>query len=288
MAVDFRDRSLTAVDGTRIAYRVFGHGPRHLVICNGYGGSFGSWNAIAPHLAPHVTALVWDYRGQHRSEVPPPEALTIDHNVADLQALRIAEGIDRFTLCGWSVGVQVALAAYRAEPNPVDGLILLNGAHERILSHVFGGRLGRFARPTMRAAERVLPRVAPRLRPAARRLLASPRLLPALDRIGAVRNQPADLPEAMQQFIDLDFAAFCRMVQLADGQTTEDWLHEIDVPTLIIASAGDALTPPPVMRRAYARIPDARYHEFPDGTHYTVLEHPEAVARLFVEHLDRL
>lgn len=288
MTVEFHDRFLTSYDGTRIAYRRFGDGPRTLVICNGYGGSFGSWNAIAPHLAPHVTAYVWDYRGQHRSDVPGPEALTIAHQVGDLQALLAEEGIDRFTLCGWSVGVQVALAAWRADPNPVDGLILLNGAHERILRHVVGGRLGRLARPSMRVAERWLPRIAPGLRPVARRLIRSARLLPALDRIGAVRNQPADLPEAMEQFIDLDFGAFFRMVQLADQQATEEWLHEIDIPTLVIASAKDALTPPSVMRRAYARIPQAWYHEFPDGTHYTVLEHPEAVAELVVQHLARL
>ncbi len=288
MNVEYRDRFLESFDGTRIAYRVFGEGPRTLVICNGYGGSFGSWNAIAPYLAPHVTALVWDYRGQHRSDVPGPEALTIAHQVADLQALLAEEGIERFTLCGWSVGVQVALAAWRADPHPVDGLILLNGAHERILQHVVGGRLGRLARPSMRAAERWLPRIAPGLRPIARRVIRSRRLLPALDRIGAVRNRPADLPEAMEQFIDLDLGTFCRMVQLADEQTTEAWLHEVDIPTLVIASAKDALTPPSVMRRAYARIPRAWYHEFPEGTHYTVLEYPADVAELMLEHFARL
>lgn len=282
------ERELIAADGTRIVYRILGRGPRWLVVCNGYGGSFGSWDAVAPRIADDVTMLVWDYRGQHRSGMPSRDALTLDHQVADLRALLAAEGIGRHALLGWSVGVQVALAAWRDDPDPVDGLILLNGAHERILTHIMGGRLGRFATPAVRAAGRWLPRVAPALRPVVRRLIHSEGMLPFLDRIGAVRNRPPMLPEAMQQFIDLDFGAFFHMVALAQNQRTEDWLYQIDVPTLIIASGDDMLTPPSVMRRAYARIPRAWYHEFPDGTHYTVMEYPEQVARLIVEHMGRL
>lgn len=282
------ERSLTVADGTRIVYRTFGHGPRWLVICNGYGGSFGSWDGVEPFIASRVTALVWDYRGQHRSGMPQRDALTLDHQVDDLRALLAAEGIERYTLMGWSVGVQVALAAWRDDPDPVDGLILLNGAHERLLTHIMGGRLGGLMRPAVRAAGRWLPRVAPALRPVVRRLIRSEGLLPFLDRIGAVRNRPENLPEAIEQFIDLDFGAFFHMVALADMQRTEAWLHEIDVPTLVVASGADVLTPPSVMRRAYARIPRAWYHEFPDGTHYTVMEYPEQVARLIVEHLERL
>lgn len=284
-----REGTLTSFDGTRIAWRTWGAGPRWLVVCNGYGGSFGSWNAIAPHLGAHCRVLVWDYRGQHRSGIPGDVgALGIEHHVRDLDVLLEAHGIDRFTLCGWSVGVQVALAAYRAWPDRVDGLILLNGAHERILSHVGGGRARRFAAPGLRIAQRLAPRAVPILRPVVRRIARSRGLLPLLDRIGAVRNRPADLPEAIEQFADLDFATFLRMVQLAEGHETESWLHEVAVPTLVIASARDALTPPSVMRRAYARIPEARYHEFADGTHYTVLEYPIEVARLMVDHFGRL
>lgn len=283
------DRSLYSADGTRIVYRVWGEGDRWLVICNGYGGTFGSWNAIAPLLSPHVRVLVWDYRGQHRSDTPTDRRrLTIDDHLDDLDALLAANGITRFTLLGWSVGVQVALSAWRAHRSRVDGLILMSGMHERVVHNVMGGRARMLMRPTLRAVGRIGPRVMPMVRRALRPALASPRLLPTLDRLGAVRNQPADLPEAIQQFVDLDLNVFVQMVLLADRHETEDWLHQIDVPTLVLAGGKDMLSPPQVMRRAFTRIPTSVYRELPEATHYAVMEYPEVVARHFIEHFARL
>lgn len=280
-------KTLPGHDGTRLAYTTWGRGDRWLIICNGYGGTFGSWDAARPHLEPHLRVLIWDYRGQHNSHVPADrQALTIGDHVRDLQTILAAEGIDRFAICGWSVGVQVALATWRAMPERVTALILLAGAHERILHHILGGRARRFAAPSLRATTRLAPALLPILRPAARRLSRARALLPALHLARLVRNHPREFPAAMAAFIELDFPTFLHMAALADAHETESWLAEVTAPTLIIAGGRDALTPPSVMRRAHARIPAARYHEIADATHYAILEYPREIARLVLNHLD--
>lgn len=273
-------------DGTRLAYTTWGRGDRWLVVCNGYGGTFGSWEAARPHLEDQLRVLIWDYRGQHNSAIPADRAaLRIDDHVRDLRALLAAEGIDRFALCGWSVGVQVALAAWRAMPERVDALVLLAGAHERILHHVLGGKARRFAARAVRATARLAPALLPVVRPAARRLSRAPALLPALHLARVVRNHPREFPAAMAAFIELDFPTFLHMATLADDHETESWLAEVDVPTLLIAGGRDVLTPPAVMRRAHDRIPAARWHAIDDATHYAILEYPREIARLILDHL---
>lgn len=280
------EKTLPGHDGTPLVYTTWGHGDRWLVICNGYGGTFGSWAAARPHLEDSVRVLIWDYRGQHRSGIPASrDALHIADHVRDLELLLAAEGIDRFSLCGWSVGVQVALAAWRAHRDRVDALILLAGAHERILWHVLGGKVRRFAARGLRLTARLTPALLPLVRPITRRLARTPWLLPALHLTGVVRNRPVHFPDAFEAFMDLDFPTFLHMAALADTHETESWLYEVDAPTLIIAGGRDVLTPPSVMRRAHARIQGSTYRELPDGTHYAILEYPQEIAALIREHL---
>lgn len=276
-----REHVFESFDGTRLTYRVYGADAEApwLVICNGYGGTFSAWAEVMPLLVPHLRVLIWDYRGQHKSETPRDRRLLrIADNVRDLDRLLAAEGIDRFVLAGWSVGVQVALEAYRRHPSRVLGIALLNGAHERVLRNVLAGRLGPLGRPIAQIASRVMGRALPPARPALKRFARS-RLAPSLaERLGMITGRPATFPEAFSALLDLDWQVYLGMAVLADDHRTEDWLPEVKAPVLITAGARDALTPPSIARRAAARLPDAEYVEFPRGTHYTLMEFPDQVA----------
>jgi pimeloyl-ACP methyl ester carboxylesterase len=57
-----------------------------------------------------------------------------------------------------------------------------------------------------------------------------------------------------------------------------DLLPQLNLPTLIIAGAQDAVSPPSVAQAMAAKLPHCRLVEIPNAGHMTPLEAPEAVA----------
>ena len=89
-----------------------------------------------------LSIIIWDFRGMYLSGVPEnKDNITIEDDSKDLEALMEAEDIPRAVVCGWSVGVQVALEHFRRRPDQVEALILHNGAAERVLHTSIDGKL---------------------------------------------------------------------------------------------------------------------------------------------------
>ncbi len=274
-------REIESFDGTRIVYQVGGHGDAWLVVANGYGGNFRAWSEIFNRLT-HYRLLIWDYRGMHRSALPSNrQRMTIADNVRDLDVLRAQEGIDRLVMAGWSVGVQVALEQLRQHPETVRGLILLNGAHERVLHHATGKKLAPYYLP---AAIRLLQAAGPALGwtllPLLRRLAQNSHSLSWLERAGLITGEPQAIYDVMQAVLRLDYRTYAHMTLLADAHETEDFLPTIAVPTLVTAADRDIISPPALAKHIAAQIPGSRYREVKGGTHYAVMEFPELYANL--------
>src|SRR5204863_431167 len=62
-----------------------------------------------------------------------------------------------------------------------------------------------------------------------------------------------------------------------EGHNTLERLREIEVPTLVLAGAGDPLVPVENSRRLARGIRGARYVEYPQGRHYFHIELADAV-----------
>jgi pimeloyl-ACP methyl ester carboxylesterase len=274
------EKTLTSYDGTRIAYLVAGRGERWLVIANGYGGTFCAWTEIIRLLEDRYRFLIWDYRGMHRSQIPADrDHLRIEDNCRDLDLLMQAERIERVILAGWSVGVQVALEQYRRRPETIEALLLINGAHGRVLHRSLDGKLaGLLLPPYLTAMRHLSPAVAPLLLPLLRSVARSPLAVTALARAGLITGSPASLPEALQSVLRLDFGIYIQMALLADQHDTEDLLPFVRVPSLVTAGERDIITSPRLARHVASRIPGAEYFEIPRGTHYAVMEFPRLLA----------
>ncbi len=283
-----QEKSLDSFDGTRIVYRTSGRGDRWLVIANGYGGTFCAWDDIAARLEDRCRILIWDYRGLHRSGIPRDLGhLRVEDHCRDLDRIRAAEGIERMTLAGWSVGVQVALEQYRRAPAEVDALALVNGIHGRVLQRSTRSRLARRALPAfVRALRAAAPVVAPGILPPLRAVGARPWSGRLLRRLGVFNAEGPNLTESARAILELDYRIYSHMVLLADQHDTDDVLPTITVPTLVVCGDRDAITPPSVGRPVAERIPGARYVEIAGATHYGVMEFPELYARYLGELLD--
>lgn len=281
-----RDETLESFDGTRIRYRVGGDGERWLVIANGYGGAFCAWDDVLDRLRGRTRTLIWDYRGLHGSAIPKDRTrLRVEDHCADLDRICAAEGIERMALAGWSVGVQVALEQYRRRPETVEALALINGAHGRPLRRSTASRLARLAAPSLlRAMRAAAPLAGPALLPPLRAVAARPWSTRLMHRAGVFNGESDSLGESLRAVLELDYGVYAHMALLADEHDTEDFLGDIDVPTLVVAGDRDAITRPALARRAADLIPGAVYREVPGATHYGLMELPGLYAR----HLDEL
>ena len=65
-------------------------------------------------------------------------------------------------------------------------------------------------------------------------------------------------------------------------------LPTINVPTLVVVGAEDAISPPQEMQAIAAAIPNAEFVEIPDAGHMTTMENPTAVNEAFTRFRQRV
>jgi pimeloyl-ACP methyl ester carboxylesterase len=115
-------------DGVRVYYEVYGSGEPTLLLLPTWSIIHSrQWKAQIPYLARHHRVVVFDGRGNGRSDRPTePAAYNEREFAADALAVLDATGTERAVLLGYSLGVQ-------------RGLLLAIGHPERVLGAVFVG-----------------------------------------------------------------------------------------------------------------------------------------------------
>ena len=113
-------------DGVRIHYEVHGDGPV-LILTHGYSSTSAMWQGQIAALSKHHKLLLWDMRGHGQSDYPDDaaaysEALT----VGDMAALLDTVGADTAIVGGLSLGGYMSLAFYRAHPERVSALLIID------------------------------------------------------------------------------------------------------------------------------------------------------------------
>lgn len=281
----FEVRTRPGFDGTPLRYWIRRREPRWLVTCTGYGGTFVAWKPLFEALDPAWSVLLWDYRGQFGSEAPPGDIpIQISDHSRDLEVLLAAERVERYAIMGWSVGVQVVLEHYRRRPEGVQAMVLIHGAHERVLHAPLGPGLGaRLVRNTTRTLARVAAHVQPLVRP----LVRSRSLARLAGKLGVVRGNVEDFAPALAAWEDLDLGRYLKMTLAADDHVTSDMLDRVDVPVLITAGDRDLISPPAQAERLREQLPQAELAILEGTTHYAIIERPELCARTIDHFLAR-
>ena len=255
-----------------IYYEETGQG-RPLVMLHGWAGSGRLWR-FQEELADSFRLIIPDLRGHGRS-IAPTEGFSLDDLVNDIVTLfERLELIDAILL-GWSLGSQIAIAAFPRLREWLAGLILV-GATARFtatddyphglqateprgmglrLKRDFTGTMDDFFR-SMFAKGELNPEQEGRI---AREILAEGRL-------------PA--PKA----------AHAALAILASTDLRER-LPEIDRPVLIIHGSADAVCPPGAARYLAERLPDARLVEIAGAGHAPSLSRPDQFNAILREFL---
>lgn len=113
-------------DGVKIHYEVRGEGPA-LILTHGYSLTSQMWKDQVDALSKHHRLILWDMRGHGQSDYPQDpacysEALTI----GDIAALLDEVGAPKAIVGGLSLGGYMSLAFYRAYPDRVRALLIID------------------------------------------------------------------------------------------------------------------------------------------------------------------
>jgi len=275
-------RRTRSADGTSIAYYAttppFAEAPV-LVLAAGLGAHHRAWRPLVAYFADRLRVIAWDYRGLFGSASPIPatvEAYGLPRQLDDLEAVLRAEEVDRMAMLGWSMGVQVALEAYRRAPERIVSLVLING--------VAGCPRG--ARGAMRYAVRLMGRlvglsahgkhaVSWATRTASRRQ----RVADLLQRTGLMGSSvdPERLAELVGDAAEINVSTFTRTLRAVAEHDASAVLPTVAVPSLILAGDADPLAPPALAQNMARLLPRSEISMVPGGRHHLCLEYPDLV-----------
>jgi len=114
------------VDGREFAIQCEGEGAPTVVMDTGLGASSEAWSEVADGLRETVRVCTFDRAGYGGSD-PGPMPRTPAANAEDLNLALAAAGVNRpFVLVGHSLGGVNAQAFWRAYPEALAGLVLLD------------------------------------------------------------------------------------------------------------------------------------------------------------------
>jgi pimeloyl-ACP methyl ester carboxylesterase len=113
-------------DGVEIYYEVHGSGPP-LLLTHGYSSTSAMWQGQIEALSKHHKLVLWDMRGHGRSDYPSdPAAYSEALTVGDMAALLDEVSATRAIVGGLSLGGYMSLAFYRAHPERVRALLIID------------------------------------------------------------------------------------------------------------------------------------------------------------------
>jgi pimeloyl-ACP methyl ester carboxylesterase len=113
-------------NGVELYYEVHGSGPV-LLLTHGYSSTSSMWQGQIEALSRDHKLVLWDMRGHGQSDYPAdPSAYSEALTVADMAALLNEVGAENAVVGGLSLGGYMSLAFYRAHPDRVRALLIID------------------------------------------------------------------------------------------------------------------------------------------------------------------
>ncbi len=278
--------NLSASDGTRIWYGIAGSGPA-LVLCDGLACDGFIWPYVIDEMVDTHTIVRWHYRGHGLSQDPEDlDTLTIEQLADDLGRVLDALDIESAVLAGHSMGVQVILEYYARHPERVDALVPICGSYKRPLDTLYNTDLFGQALPHLTR----LVESAPEAAQSFWTNFIPSKLSYLITTATAVNTRLArgsDFLPYLEHVAQMDIKVFLALLGAAAEHSAEHILEDIEVPTLVIASEKDELTPLFRSEEMADRIPNGELIVLPGGTHVGPIELPNLVVGAIEKFLRR-
>lgn len=260
-----------------IHYVEEGQGPPLVLIHGFFAWSF-TWRKNLPALAERFRTFALDLRGFGFSARGSAGPYGLDDQARLVGAFLDAQGIERATVIGHSMGGEVALRLALLQPHRVRGLVLVAPS---ALVRRRPGRLERLLVPVPGVGPLAVRLLIMNRRFAARALresyyrkeVATPDAVAGYLRPASVRGSARTLAAMLRQ---LDFGG------------ASDRLGEVSQPTLIVWGENDPWLPFAHAERLAALLPHARLVGFPECGHVPPEEYPERFHQVVLPFLESL
>jgi pimeloyl-ACP methyl ester carboxylesterase len=246
-------------DGTKIHYEVHGSGPP-LILTHGYSSTSAMWQGQIGALSKRHRLILWAMRGHGQSDYPDdPAAYSEALTVGDIAALLDEIGAAKAVVGGLSLGGYMSLAFYRAHPERVRALLIIDtgpgfkkdDAREawNKRAHDTADRFEQHGLDVLKSASR--------------------------ERSGVIHRDASGLARAARGMLTQRDA---RVIEL---------LPEIKVPSLVVVGADDT---PFLAASDYmaAKIPGAQKAVIPAAGHAVNIDQPQAFNDAVVPFLEAL
>lgn len=240
-----------------IAYRVFGDGPRDIVLIPGTLSHVElTWEVPSnEHLLKRLTAfsrvIVFDKRGQGLSDRVAEQ--TLEERIGDVRAVMDAAGSDRATIYGWSEGGPMCLMFAATYPERTSALVLY-GTFASVKSEPFSVTRDQY--------EQLLGELEAHW---------GEGILLAVNAPSALKDEAMVQRVAQLERASASPGSILALVRANYELDVRHLLPSVRVPTLILHRTGDALVPVAAGRYLAEHIPEARYVEIP-GIDHLVLD----------------
>lgn len=256
-----RQEFFTAVDGIHHGWRAPQGDAPTVVFANSLGTDLRVWDRVVALLPESWGLLRQDKRGHGLSVARP--VLTIETMADDTETLLDHHGIRRFAGVGLSVGGLIMQRLAVRRPEGMSHLVLSDTAAKIGSPDIWNPRI-----------EAIRANGIPSVSAAILQRWFAP---------GYEATEDFAMWRAMLERTPAD--GYCQVSEaIRDADYTADLAH-ITQPTLVIAGADDASTPPALVKGMAEAIPNATYVEIARAGHLPCVEQPAEVAALLQKHL---
>lgn len=276
-------------DGIRLYYSV--EGPRNatpLIFCYGLVCSKLQWKYQMEHFKKTHRVYYMDYRGHGMSARPEDAStVTIEMCARDILDFLNELKIPTATVLGHSLGVNIILDLFRIAPDRVKALVLANGTPKDPFETMFHHNFLQVMFPAVKAVHSLFPEML-------QKFWASQGTNPinqefiALAGFNPKYAKRADINEYLRLTSTVDLDIFLNLLNDFMKTDATPWLHEVNVPTLIIAGEKDKITPPLNQRIFGKLIPGAEFHLIAEGSHCPQMEKADLVNEVIGNFLTRV
>jgi pimeloyl-ACP methyl ester carboxylesterase len=256
------------INGIKIYYELLGQG-KPIVLIAGFSCDHTFWSNIVAELAQRHQVLLLDNRGIGRTD-SPDSAYSVDLMADDVMALMKALGIKQPTIVGQSMGSAITQSIGRRYSKDIHKLVLMN-TFDKInktsdIVFTLTGELQRMNVPLKYRVQTIVPWVF------SNEFLSQPNQLSNL--IQLAENNP--YPQTL--------VGYERQLAALKQFNSRAWLHEINIPTLIIAGKEDIIAPL-ADAQAVAQAMGIKTLEILPGGHATPIEQPQKTTQAILEFI---
>lgn len=246
-----------------IAYRIFGEGPRDLVLIPGTLShvelfwEFAAEAYLLRRLTSFARVIVFDKRGQGLSDRVAEQ--TLDERIGDVRAVMDAAGSKSATVYGWSEGGAMSLMFAATYPERTSALVLY-GTFASLKAEPWALPPERWESTICEMEEHWGEGAGIAVNAPSQ--VKNNALVQAAGRLERASASPASIVALLRANYELDVRHI---------------LPSIHLPTLILHRKGDALVPVACGRYLAEHIPGARYVEVPGDDHFVVDEETQDI-----------